>query len=248
MFTSKQQLCGGMGVDPEIAAFFVDRKVPGGNMYWKGRYLYVARGTGFLFIPLFFDLQWKAGIEKEFLLSENYVGLMEKILHQAACYEFGELDFESHIRNIDEIVEPHSRQPWFLEGLRKYFSRLPLIKDGELGTSNSALNRGDALLYLLTVPDVPADIIRKAIDYWYLLVPSFLLMDDIMDLKEDQEKNEESSMWHYGFDAAGVRAAVSEVESNFTRLEEVNALLGQFFRSTLDQKKQTPYFQMILND
>ena len=247
MFTSKQELSGNLGVDPQIAAYFVDRAVPKNNIYWKGRYLYVARGTGYLFIPLFYDLQLRAGVDMKVLLDENYVQLMEAILDFAGRYESGELDFYTHIRQIDDLVAKQSVQPWLLEELREYFSRFPLQPIARLGTANEALNRGDALLYLLTVLPVNEATIRLIIDYWYLLVPSFLMMDDIMDLQEDQEKQEENSLKHYGYDAAGVKKALAYLDKNFTILESVNPLLGNFFITTLEQKRETPYFKHLLN-
>ncbi|MBZ5857267.1 hypothetical protein [Flavihumibacter profundi] len=248
MFTSKQELSGAMGVDPEIAAFFVDRKIPAGNQYWKGKYLYVARGTGFLFIPLFFDLQLRAGIDRKILLDESYVQLMEKILDFAAQYELKKMDFEAHIGFIEELVRAKSVQPELLENLSTYFKQRPLDAYGILGTGIPAMNRGDALLYLLTVLDAHADIIKKIIAYWYLLVPSFLLLDDIMDLQEDQDNQEENSLSHFGYDTEGVRKAIDLLDNNFAAISAVNPLLGNFFRSMLDQKKQSTYFQLILNE
>lgn len=248
MFTSKQELSESMGVDPGIAAFFVDRKVPIENQYWKGRYLYVARGTGYLFIPLFFDLQLRAGLPKEKLLDASYVALMESILDLAAQYEFGNLHFKDQIRQIEAMVQPKSVQPWLFDSLVEYFGQEVLHPMGIIGTPNPALNRGDALLYLLTTLDAPRETIERIIRYWYLLVPSFLLLDDIMDLREDRQASEETALGYYGFDAKGVQAAIEAVEKNFRQMEEVNALLGRFFRNLLETKKRTSYFQSILND
>lgn len=248
MFTSKQELSESMGVDPEIAAFFVDRKVPVQNQYWKGRHLYVARGTGYLFIPLFFDLQLRASLPREKVLDTAYVSLMEAILDLAAQYEFGDLDFKDQIRQIENLVQPGTVQPWLFELLVEYFAQEVLHPVGMIGTPNPALNRGDALLFLLPTLDAPRETIEKIIRYWYLLVPSFLLLDDIMDLREDKLASEETALSYYGFDAKGVQAAIAAVENNFSQMEEVNLLLGQFFRKALETKKRTPYFQSILND
>jgi hypothetical protein len=248
MFTSKEELTGSMGVDAEIAAFFVDRKVPENNAYWKGRYLYVARGTGYLFIPLFFDLQLKAGVPKEILLNEQYVQLMERILDKAALFESEKLDFNEHIRQIDELVKAESQQPELLNDLREYFSQQPLSPVKNIGTENPALNRGDALLYLLTTLTAPEETINKVIEYWKLLVPTFLFMDDLMDLHEDQEKKEENALSIYGYDSKGVHNAIEMIEDKFRQLEAVNPELGTYFRNSLEEKKRSPYFQIILKD
>lgn len=248
MFTSKQDLIAHMGVDPEIAAFFVDRTVPKNNTYWKGRYLYVARGTGFLFIPLFFDLQMRAGVDRKTLLDEDYVQLMESIMDFAGKYENGEMDFDAHIAAIVSLVSMRVVQPELLKDLNEYFSRNPPIPTGRLGTENKALNRGDALLFLLTVLTMEEAVINQIIGYWYLLVPSFLLMDDIMDLQEDQDKQEENSLALYGYNAEGIRKALVVLDENFSKLEVVNPLLGGFFRRSLEKNLETTYFKHILKE
>jgi len=248
MFTSKQDLIVKMGVDPEIAAFFVDRAVPKNNAYWKGRYLYVARGTGFLFIPLFFDLQLRAGVDRKALLDEDYVQLMENIMNFAGKFENGEIDFDAHIAAIESLVSMRIVQPDVLKDLKEYFGQNPPRPTGRFGTENTALNRGDALLYLLTVLPAEASVINQIIDYWYLLVPSFLLMDDIMDLQEDQDKQEENSLALYGYNAAGIRKALAVLDEKFSKLEVANPLLGSYFRRSLEKNLETTYFKHILNE
>lgn len=248
MFTSKAELEKAMGVDPTIAAFFVDRKVPVNNQYWKGRYLYVARGTGYLFIPLFFDLKFKAGMKLRQLLDENYVQLMEAVLDKAAQYEFGELPYTEHINQIEAMVKDSVQNSALFDELHRYFKQPVLKKMGRIGTENPALNRGDALLYVLSTVDIEPEVLDEILDSWYLLVPTFLLLDDIIDFQEDRQKQEENSLAVYGYDAAGIRKAVALAESNFEALRPRNPLLSAFFEQILTQKKQTPYFKRILND
>ena len=248
MFTSKQELIVYKGVDPEIAAFFVDRAVPKNNAYWKGRYLYVTRGNGFLFIPLFFDLQLRAGVDRKVLLDEGYVQLMESIMDLAGKYELGEIDFEKHIQAIDELVSKRSVQISLLENLRVYFSKNPPVQIGNIGTNNTALNRGDVFLYLLTVLPVCEETINKIIDYWYLLIPSFLMMDDIMDLQDDIEKQEENSLTFFGYDAIGIKKALLFLNDNLSKLEEINPTLGRNLKEVVDEKIETTYFKHILNE
>lgn len=247
MFTSKNELVESMGVDPEIAAFFVDRKVPAGNLYWKGRYLYVARGTGYLFIPLFFDLQLKAGVPRGILLNEDYVQTMEQILHIAAQYEFGEKDFATHIQEIEKLVAPILLNHSFFEELQAYFSQQNLVRKGRIGTENPALNRGDAFLYLLATIQIPEPVLAVVLYSWYNLVPSFLLLDDIMDFQEDRQNQEENSLSFYGYHADGIKKAIAAAKQNFQELKKLNPTLCEFFETALDKKIQTPYFQHILN-
>jgi hypothetical protein len=248
MFTSKTELVESMGVDPEIAAFFVDRKPPQNNLYWKGRYLYVARGTGYLFIPLFFDLKVKAGVPADVLLQEKYVQTMEELLHIAAAYEFGQKDFSVHIQEIEELVTPRLVNQSLFNELHTYFNQLPLVRTGRIGTDNPALNRGDAFLYLLTTIHIPEAVLAVVLDCWYQLVPTFLLLDDIMDFQEDRNNQEENSLAFYGYNAEGIKQAIGVAKQNFSALKKLNPLLCEFFENTLDKKIQTPYFQHILNN
>ena len=194
MFTSKQHLHDNLGVDAEIAAFFVDRRVPENNAYWRNRYLYVAGGTGYLFIPLFYDLQYKAGVSKKLILDENYVQIMERILDSAARYEFEMISFEQHIKHCTEIMRSNIKNEALYHDLLVYFKDEELVPYKKLGTFSKALNRGDTFLFSICYLDLPAGVTEKIIEKWYALVPSFLLMDDIMDLTADLENNQENSI------------------------------------------------------
>src|SRR5215207_3083237 len=109
MFISKQHLQQNLGIDADIAAFFVDRKIPENNLYWKNRYLYIAGGTGYLFIPVFFDLQYRSGLPHDVLFEEVYVQLIEGILHSAAMHEMQQIRFPEHINNCKGLLQDKIR-------------------------------------------------------------------------------------------------------------------------------------------
>lgn len=247
MFTSKTQLAESMGVDMEIATFFVDRKVPTNNQYWKGRYLYVASGTGYLFIPLFFDLQFKLGIPKTIVLNEAYVNLTEQILDSAAQHEFDIITFTQHLENCKQLLKGKIKNEQLYSDLLNYFEKYSLEPYKNLGTKSKALNRGDTFLFSLCFLEASVKEIEKIIVNWYALVPSFLLMDDVMDLKEDQKKNQENSLVDFGEGSEGVRNAITFLEKSFTILETCNLLLAAYFKKNLQQKLQTAYLQSLLN-
>ncbi len=246
MFTSKKFLTDEMGVDPEIAAFFVDRKVPADNWYWKDRLLYVARGTGFLFIPLFFDLKYRSGMDKRVLLSESYIGLMEAILDSAARYEREQQDFQAHLSACIGLMDGKIANKNFYNDLLAYFSDKDLKPYKLFGTPSKALNRGDTLLFLLCYPPMGQETISRLIRDWYALVPSFLLMDDVMDLEEDRAQGEENSIGDFGEGREGVMNAISYLQDNFAYLRSVNRLLGDYFENSLQEKLETPYLQFLM--
>jgi hypothetical protein len=247
MFISKKHLHHTLGIDPDIAAFFVDRKVPEGNQYWKGRYLYVASGTGYLFIPIYFDILLRSGISKEVLLDESFVHVCEQILHSAAVYESEDLDFVAHIENCREILDGKVKDPELFDDLCEYFSQGELRPYKYLGTTSKALNRGDTFLFALCCISAGNEVKKRLIEQWYALVPSFLLMDDLTDLKEDMDKNEENGVLDLGEGVAAVGAAISYLRQQFEKITLVNERLGAFFMRTLEQKMESPYFKSLLN-
>ncbi len=248
MFTSKEHLQNNLGVDPEIAAFFVDRRVPVNNPYWKGRYLYVAGGTGYLFIPIFFDLQYKCGLDREIVLNEDYVQLTEEILGSAALYEFGHISFDIHIQNCKNLTSATLKNENLYHDLLEYFKNEDLTPYKNLGTGSKALNRGDTFLFSLCSLDLTTALLDKIIREWYALVPSFLLMDDIIDLKEDQQKNEENAVSDFGKGTAGIEMAIEFLRNKFSDLKHVNVKLGEYFETSLDRKLKTPYMLSLLNN
>ena len=235
-----------MGVDADIAAFFVDRPVPADNLYWKERYLYVAKGTGFLFIPLYFDLMYKAGLSKDIILREEFVRLTEQILHSAAMLEYEMISFEEHVYNCKNLLENKVVNVNLFADLLQYFSNRA-VPYHYLGTFSIALNRGDTYLFSLCSLGVPDCLAQKLVEIWYILIPSFLLMDDVMDLEEDKRRGEENSILDFGTGSTGVREAIAYLSDKFDQLKGLNPLLGAYFERSLQRKQQTPYILSLLN-
>lgn len=246
LYTSKQYLQNTMGVDADIAAFFVDRNIPAHNLYWKDRYLYVAKGTGYLFIPLFFDLMYKAGLSKGTILNEEFVKLTENILDSAARHELDMISFDEHVNNCRELLNNKVVNLNLFTDLTQYFSNKALPYN-YLGTFSTALNRGDTYLFALCSLNIPLYLTPKIIELWYILIPSFLLMDDIMDLEEDRKKNDENSINDFGAGNTGVSNAISFLTNKFKKLKDVNSLLGEYFEKSLQRKLNTRYLKFLLN-
>ena len=246
LYTSKQYLQNAMGVEAEIAAFFVDRNVPAQNMYWKDKYLYVAKGTGFLFIPLFYDLMYRVGLTKDIVLDEDFVRLTENILHSAALHEYELIGFDEHLNNCRELLANKVVNLNLYTDLLQYFGNDSLPYN-YLGTFSKALNRGDTYLFALCSLNIPLHLTHKIVELWYILVPSFLLMDDIMDLEKDRIKNEENSINDFGSKERGVSNAISFLADRFAKLKGVNGKLGAYFEGSLQRKLETPYLKSLLN-
>ena len=247
MYTSKEFLHNNLGIDLEIATFFVDRNVPVNNKYWKGRYLYVASGTGYLFIPLFFDLTFKLGIPKAQLLDPLYIQVCESILHSAALHEYEEISLSEHIENCTLLVTPYIRNQALFDDLNEYFRNQKLRPYKYLGTFSKALNRADSFLFALSTLQITESLLKKTIEQWYALIPSFLLLDDITDLKEDRQKDEENAIGDFAPGTPGVQKAIDYLRLKFSYMKSVNQQLGEFFERSLERSLHTPYLQSILN-
>jgi hypothetical protein len=187
------------------------------------------------------------GVDKKLILDERYVQLMEDVLGSAARYEFEQISFKEHINNCRELMKNKIKNEHLYNDLVHYFKSENLEPYKNLGTFSKALNRGDSLLFILCFLDLPHDITDSIIEKWYALVPSFLLMDDIMDLKLDKEQKQENSIDDFGKGNAGVESAIDFLRSKFAQLKSANVKLGAFFENSLEKKLHTPYLQSILN-
>ena len=73
MFISVKHLHENLGVNERIARFFVDRKVPENNIFWKEKLLYLGRGNGFMNISVYYDILFRIGISIGSLLSGEHI-------------------------------------------------------------------------------------------------------------------------------------------------------------------------------
>src|SRR3978361_84171 len=105
MFISSSFLEINYGIDPKIAQFFVDREPPADNLYWKEKLLYLRPAPGYLFIPLIVDLLFRLSIDREQLLSEQFVATMEQSGHFSALEETKQITEDEAIERSDELVK-----------------------------------------------------------------------------------------------------------------------------------------------
>lgn len=244
MFVSVNHLHQDMGVDPQIARFFVDRKVPAGNAFWRKRLLYVGRGTGFVSIPVYYDILYRIGVPREILLSEEHIRLMEQVMHYAILQEYKEISFEQQLTETQALFSGKAGNEYYLSALLAYL-RQPVLKPlGPFGKNISALNRADAFLF---VPgDLPLNREQQllAIAYWYPLHTSYLLMDDLVDLQEDEKTEEENSILEMGGGEESIEKGFRLLDENAAALEKINKKLSEYIlvmkdkvRKSLTEKK-----------
>lgn len=222
-----------MGVDEQIARFFVDRKVPENNVFWKGRLLYVSGGNGFTSIPVYYDLLHRLGLPREILLSETHLHFMEWVMHYAILAEQNQISFTGQLESITHLLEGRVQEPSFFQQLLEYLHQSVLKPIGRLGKSVPALNRADVFLFILCDLPLSEDQLALAIRYWYGLHTSYLLMDDIYDYQFDKQDKEDSSILELGDGPAAFEKAFQILQENQAILSEINPILGQYFAEKL---------------
>lgn len=222
-----------LDVDPDIAKFFVDRAVPEGNRYWKDRLLYVSRGTGYLFIPLVYDVLLRLGVDKAVLLEEDHIRRMERVLDSAGQVEFDDLPGSAHVDNCRAVMEGTVRNTWLWEALEGYFRAG--TPQGPLGSPIPPLNRADTFLFALCDLDITEATTRAFLRYWYALIAAFLMMDDVVDWEEDKRLGEENSIRYLGEGPEAFASAMEMLRGNFSILAVLNPHLETHFKRNLQK-------------
>jgi hypothetical protein len=228
MFLTKDDLKLSYGVDLAIGKFYVDRKVPQDNLYWKGRSIYVPGASGYIFMPIYADLLRRSGAELSFLLGEVFFAINESILHSAALLEHQQIDWTTHIHQCLQVVTPHVQDVSLFEELKKYLlNNKPTKTEGSrLGTDFPSLNRADS--YLLSLSCIPENHFhaQKALDAWYAMITYFLLMDDLADIREDLLRGEENAIIEAGLNEQGVQRIEEMMEEAINKLNAINPVLS----------------------
>jgi len=234
MFISVEQLHNSVGVDETIARFFVDRKLPVNNAFWRNKLLYIARGNGYVSIPVYYDILFRLGIPRELLLSETHVQLMEQIMHYAIMVEFQEISFDQQLNEIKSLLSNRVKDEKFYNDLLNYLNQPVLKPLKKFGMTIPALNRADVFLFILCDISLSKQQTDLAVKYWYALHTSYLLMDDMYDYKTDKHDKEENSIIELGDGEPGFEKAFEILKKNATTLHAINPTLANYFEASLE--------------
>lgn len=226
MFTTKDDLKLFYGIDMRIGQYFIDRKIPENNLYWKDRYLYINPVPGYLFIPAYADLQYRLGLAKEVILSEGHVQFCEAILQSVGKEEFENIGHEAHINECIEITLPYCKNFALLEELKQYFAGKNQINGIDFGLPLKALNRGDSYLFTLCFFEFDDETKKKLIDAWHALMVFFLLIDDLDDLKADAMSGDENSILEAGLSTQGIKKVEELMHRSYNTMNLVNPVLA----------------------
>jgi hypothetical protein len=238
VFISAKQLENDMGVDKRIGKFFVDRAVPKDNSFWKGRLLYIAFGNGYLYIPVYYDILYRLGIEIETLLDEKHIQFMELLMHFATLHELNEITIAQELEEIRKLLTGKVRNAAYYKMLNKYLDQPVLKPIGPFGLKFPSLNRADAFLYILCDLPLNEEQWKAAIKYWYALLPTYLSMDDVTDYGKDLKEGEENIVVDLGGGSAGFEKTFEMYRENCETLQEINPLLSDFLFSNEEKLRE----------
>lgn len=244
MFTSKEELKLTYGIDMEIGKFFVDRKVPENNSYWKGRYLYINPMPGYLFIPLFTDIEYRLGIPKQELLNEQHMQFMEAIMHSIGRQEFEKLTLDEHVKECVDITLKYCKNPELLNELKTYFSGVNHINGIDFGLPIKALNRVDSYLFTLCYFELDKETKKKLIDTWHALMTYYLITDDADDIKDDFNDHEDNCIIEAGLSAEGAKVVEGIMKDCYNVMNTVNPV----FANRMDYSWQMMDVRQIIDD
>jgi hypothetical protein len=217
-----------MGVNKTIGRFFVDRKPPEDNSFWKGRLLYISFGNGYVSIPVYYDILNRLGVPLDVLLNEEHIGFMEKLMHYAILQERKEISITEELDFIRGLLKGRIQNKEYYESLNLYLDQPVLKSVGSFGTPFASLNRADVFLYVLCDLPLSETQWKGALRYWYALHPTYLIMDDVRDYTKDQDEGEENVVIDLGGGQEGFEKALEMYRRNCGVLEEINPLLAEF--------------------
>jgi hypothetical protein len=228
MFLSKDDLKLAYGVDMLIGETYVNRPVPQDNLYWKNRKIYVPSAPGYTFMPIFSDLLYRCGADRQQLIGEDFLQVSESILHSAALLEHKQLDWETHVAEVVALVTPGVVDRTLFEELKAYAGKSHPLKTGNqrLGTSFPSLNRADSYLFSLVIINNPSFDVNKATRAWYALMTYFLILDDLADIREDLLNGEENVLIDAGLDESGAEKVMGMIDESIATMNLVNPVMA----------------------
>lgn len=242
MFISSSFLEINYGVDNKIAGFFVDREPPINNLYWKDKLLYLRPAPGYLFIPLIVDLLFRIGIERQQLLSEQFVSTMERIGDISALEETKQITNNDAINQGAGLVKDICRDREWFNNLIDYLTGNNNNFFSRLSVPFKALQRGDLFLFSICALSFPKEYNEKIAEQWFALISTLLLLDDAEDIKADKETGDENAFIESGLDTGGLKKIKELAESNIKTISALNPAMSIQLKNQYQEHVEKLYF------
>ncbi|WP_018616185.1 hypothetical protein [Segetibacter koreensis] len=226
MFISSSYLEINYGVNDEIAKFFVDREPPANNLYWKDKLLYLRPAAGYLFIPLIVDLLYRLGIDKQQLISEEFVTTMEQVGHISALEETKQITKDDAISKSVELVKEICKDIDWYNNVINYLANNNNNFFTNLSVPFKALQRGDLFLFSVCALSFAPVLNERIAEQWFALISTLLLLDDAEDIEADKETGDENAFIESGLDASGLKKVEELVETSIKKISGLNRAMG----------------------
>ena len=147
--------------------------------------------------------------------------------------EFNEISFSEQLSKIKKLLEDRIKNEKFYKALLSYLEQPVLNPSGCLGMEIPSLNRADVFLFILCDLPLSEHQTQLAVEYWYALHTSYLLMDDMLDYKSDKADKEENSVIELGDGELGFEKAFEMLKKNTKKIRSLNPLLADLFEESM---------------
>jgi len=235
MFISSTFLEINYGVDDEIAVFFVDREPPANNLYWQGKLLYLRPAPGYLFIPLIVDLLYRLKIDRQELLSERFVKIMEDIGHISALEETRQITADEAIKKGTELVKGICMNKTWYHNLVNYFNNKEDNFFSRLSGPFKALHRGDLFLFALCALSLREELYERVAEQWFALISILLLLDDAEDLASDKKTGDENAFIESGLHEKGRQKIEELVKNSLIKIGSLSPVMAFKLKSQYEE-------------
>ncbi len=228
MFITKDDLKLSYGVDLCIGEAFVNRAVPENNLYWKNRTIYIPGAPGYYFMPIFTDLLYRCGADRNHLLSDHQFKLNELILHHAAMLEMEQCSWLQQATEVISLVKPVVKNAVLFKELNHYLiqDKPVALENKRWGTPYPSLNRADTYLLTLVTLDGEKFNLDLAIKGWYALMTYFLILDDLADIKEDLKHDADNIIRDAGITEQGMAGILEMINKSKEVMEIINPVMA----------------------
>jgi hypothetical protein len=228
MFVSKDDLKLSYGVDLTIGEAFVNRAVPQDNLYWKNRTIYIPGAPGYYFMPIFTDLLYRCGADRDQLLSDQQFKLNEIILHHAAMFEMEQCSWLHQVAEVVRITAPLVKNKSLFEELKPYLLQEKPVahQQHRWGTAFPSLNRADTYLLTLVSFIGPHFNLDLAIEGWYALMTYFLILDDLADIHQDLKQEADNVIRDAGITQQGIAQIQDLINKSRDVMNKINPVMA----------------------
>jgi hypothetical protein len=209
--------------------------------------MYLRVEPGWLFIPLIIDLLYKIGIDRNQLLSEAFVGLMEKIGHISAEEELKIISKEEALSKYIDLVKDSYKSETYYNNLVDFMKGGTNNSFFKLATPFKALHRGDAFLFSICALEFDESLQEKIIESWFALISTLLLLDDAEDMEIDKSSGDENAFVESGLTKEGVEEVIEMVKKNLQYLTTLNRSMAMKLDNSYKALLKKPHIQQLLN-